>query len=306
MPFLSNHLQKENPLISPDISAIRKVLCKNFHFLVWMGTLFSTALLFFLIGSAAGFLGGMFGIGGGIIAVPLLIWSFQALQTSPTVLVHLALGTSLGIIVFTSTSSALSHWRRGNVNWREAFYLIITGIPGAVLGSSLSAFTPGDLLKRLFGLVLLLGGGILWMLPQGTGKRRFSLPSSSILLLSGFLAGILSAYFGVGGGLLAVPLMTLVVGIPIHRAVGNSSSFIVPIAITGVVGYIYHGWQKEGLPPHTVGYLHLVAWLWAGLASVVFANVGARVATRTKPVRLKKAFALLLFLVGIRFIIGAW
>ncbi len=268
-----------------------------------MDTLISTALLFFLIGSAAGFLGGMFGIGGGIIAVPLLIWTFQALYIDPAVLVHLALGTSLGIIVFTSTSSALSHWRRGNVNWREAFYLIITGIPGAALGSSLSAATPGELLKRLFGLVLLTGGGLLWMLPQGTERRRLPFPPSSILLVSGFLAGILSAYFGVGGGLLAVPLMTLAVGIPIHRAVGNSSSFIVPIALTGVVGYIYHGWQREGLPAHTIGYLHLLAWLSAGLASVVFANMGARVANRTKPVRLKKAFALLLFLVGIRFII---
>jgi len=257
---------------------------------------------FLVIGAGVGFLGGFLGVGGGIIMIPLLhYWAFPALHISPEVIVHLSFGTSLAVIIPTSLSSSWAHAKAGNIVWPVVFLLAIPGIPGSFLGSTLAAHLRGPLLKALFGALLIILSG--QMLSQKKGPEELpDHPSPQFLpaLLIGFLVGIFSGFFGLGGGVLAVPLMVRFLDIPIYRAVGISISFVLFTSLVGTVGYALNGWGKPNLPPFTIGYVHIVGWVLAGLPSIFFAQWGAKLARKTKPLRLRRAFALLLIIVGIR------
>jgi len=258
---------------------------------------------FLVIGTAVGFLGGFLGVGGGIIMIPLLtFWAFPSLHVSPEVLIHMAFGTSLAIIIPTSLSSSMAHSRRGNVIWKMVALLSITGILGSFLGSSLSAILRGPVLKMLFGIVLI--GTSLQMLLQkkaaGEAGEAFVLPRPVPTLIVGFLVGMFSGFFGLGGGVLAVPLMGRFLNVPIHKAVGISITFVFFAGIAGTAGYIYNGWGHANLPAYSLGYIHLPGWVLAGIPSIFMAQWGAKMSGRTRPVRLRRAFAFLLLIVGIR------
>ncbi|MCX5907368.1 MAG: sulfite exporter TauE/SafE family protein [Deltaproteobacteria bacterium] len=257
---------------------------------------------FITIGIAVGFLSGFLGVGGGIIMVPLLIfWAFPALQVHPEIIVHLAFGTSLAIIIPTSLSSSLAHSRAGNVTWRVVFYLVITGLVGSYFGSLLAAKSSGTLLKTLFGILLIGLSAQMFLQKKGPeGSKEHPSPEIVPTLVVGFFGGLFSAFFGLGGGVLAVPLMIRFLGIAIHRAVGISISFVFFAALVGTAGYIANGWGKPNLPLHSLGYVYTWGWILAGVPSIFFAQWGANLARKTKPLRLRRAFALLLGIVGVR------
>ncbi len=259
-------------------------------------------LRFVIIGTAVGFLGGFLGVGGGVIMVPLLIfWAFPTMGISPDVMVHLSFGTSLAIIIPTSLSSSWAHSKAGNVNWRIVFLLAIPGIAGSFLGSTLAAYSPGRVLKILFGSLLVIVSGQMLLQKKGPeDPGTLSPPRSLPTLIIGFLVGVFSGFFGLGGGVIAVPLMVRFLSIPIHRAVGISISFVFFASLVGTAGYIFNGWGKPHLPPFTLGYIHLLGWILAGIPSIFMAQWGAQMARKTKPLRLRRAFALLLMIVGIR------
>ncbi len=264
---------------------------------------FYNVFQFLVIGAAVGFLGGFLGVGGGIIMIPLLtFWAFPALHVSPEVLIHLAFGTSLAIIIPTSLSSSLAHSRTGNVVWKVVALLSVTGILGSFLGSTLSAILRGPVLKILFGIVLIATSGQMLLQKRAAGEagESFVLPKPVPTLIVGFLVGIFSGFFGLGGGVLAIPLMVRFLNVPIHKAMGISITFVFFAAIVGTAGYIYNGWGHSNLPPYSLGYIHLVGWILAGFPSIFMAQWGAKVSRRTRPVRLRRAFAFLLMIVGIR------
>jgi len=261
---------------------------------------------FLVIGTAVGFLGGFLGVGGGILLIPLLtFWAFPALNVSPEVIIHLAFGTSLAIIIPASLSSALAHARGGNVVAKLVILLSITGILGSFLGSTLAATLSGPILKALFGIVLILTSAqmILQRKAAGEGGESFVVPDRIPTLIVGFLVGVFSGFFGLGGGALAIPLMVRFLKIPIHKAMGISITFVFFAAIVGTLGYVIHGWGHADLPPYSLGFIHLVAWVAAGIPSIFLAQWGAKVSRRTQPVRLRRAFALLLLIVGIRMLV---
>jgi len=259
-------------------------------------------LPFVVIGITVGFMGGFLGVGGGIIMIPLLTyWAFPTMNVSPEVIVHLAFGTSLAIIIPTSLAGSLAHIKNDNVLWRIVILLAIPGIIGSFLGSTLAAYLKGPLLQALFGVVLVITSLQMFLeqkISAETSNFSPSLPFPAIII--GFLVGVFSGFFGLGGGVIIIPLMVRFLKIPIHKAMGISIAFVFFASLVGTAGYIINGWGKSNLPPFALGYVHTLGWIMAGIPSLFLANWGVQLAYKTKPFRLRWIFAALVMLVGIR------
>ncbi len=267
--------------------------------------IFTPTLLFLTVGLAAlaGLLAGLLGIGGGVILVPLFLWLFSLAGFPPELIVHTAFGTSLCIIVPTALSSTLGHRRRGNVAWHQVFYLASGGALGAVIGSSLAALLSGDILLSAFGTMqILVGLKLLFFHPHLPPEDQLP-PRKVLLLLVGLAGGIFSSFFGVGGGVIAVPLMLIVLGLPIHLAVGNSSALIVVSAFFGTLSYLLHGLDEAVSIPYSLGYVNLLVAVLVAPLTIICARLGVRLATRISQDKMVKVFAVLLILVGIKLIL---
>jgi hypothetical protein len=262
-------------------------------------------VLFVLLGSLAGLLAGLLGIGGGIILVPLFLWAFKFAGFPPEIIVHAAFGTSLCIIIPTAISSTLGHRKRGNVDWHHVMRLALGGIAGALLGGTLAAGLSGGWLKLLFGLMqILVALKLVFFHPHLPPERTGSLPLGQLLLV-GFIGGAFSAFFGVGGGVIAVPLMLIILQLPIHLAVGNSSGLIVVSSIFGMLSYVYHGWERPDLPLYSLGYVNLLVAALVAPFTIICARLGVRMAGRFSHGKLVKVFASVLILIGVRMIIDS-
>lgn len=255
-------------------------------------------ILFLFLGALAGVLAGLFGIGGGIILIPCFLWAFPLAHFTPDIIVHTAFGTSLAIIIPTSLSSAWGHRKRGNVDFHAAWRLAGGSIIGVMIGASLAAGLSGDLLKGLMGIMQIsIGLRMFFQSPPPEGRQRCDalLPS----LLIGLVVGAFSAFFGVGGGIIAVPLLVYFLGQSMHQAAGTSSALMVVSALCGTASYIYHGWGLPGLPPYSFGYVNLLVTLLIAPLTVLFARVGVKITSHISHNRLFKAFALFIIIIGI-------
>ncbi len=238
--------------------------------------------LYMLLGAAAGVLAGLFGVGGGLIIVPVLVFSFSAQGFAPDVLTHLAVGTSLATIVFTSINSIREHHRRGAVQW-QLFRWIAPGIlGGVVLGGATAALINGPALQKIIGVfaICIAIQLALNLSPKATGRQ----PKAPELMAAGSVIGWASAIFGIGGGSLTVP-------------------FLVWRSVTAIV-FMVTGWHNSQLPEWSLGFVYLPALFGIALTSVFFARFGARLAHKLSPVLLKRLFALLLTLVGLSFLLN--
>jgi uncharacterized membrane protein YfcA len=263
-------------------------------------------ILLVILGSLAGFLAGLLGIGGGIILVPLFLWIFNVAGFSPEVLVHTALGTSLAVIIPTALSSTFGHRKRGNVQWNQVVSLCLGAALGALIGAWLASLLSGVWLKGLFGIMqLVVALQLLIFNPRLPPEYAAPVPKIYLVLV-GLAGGVFSAFFGVGGGVIAVPLMVIVLGLPVHLAVGNSSALIVISSLAGALSYIFHGWQQPELPPYSLGYVNVLVFALVAPFTIGMARIGVRVASGTTHDRLLRAFSGLLILVGLRMIYRAW
>jgi len=258
--------------------------------------------LFVLLGSCAGFLAGLLGIGGGILLVPLFLWAFPLAGFAPEVTVHAAFGTSLAIILPTAISSTFGHRKRGNVDWRQITFLACGGVIGAILGASLATYLSGDRLKLFFGIMqIVVALRMYW-------SRKYLPPENpgpvapAPLLLVGLAGGSFSAFFGVGGGVVAVPMMVIMVQLPVQLAVGNSSALIVISSLAGAISYLIHGLNVPDLPPGSVGYVNFLVVVLVAPFTILFARLGVRIAARLPHDKLVKVFSVLLIIVGLRVI----
>lgn len=258
-------------------------------------------IIYLLIGAIAGFTAGLFGVGGGLIIVPILYVLFTHLNYDPSVIMHLALGTSLATIIVTSISSVSAHHKRGAVMWRVFRNLA----PGLALGSFLGAGIAGYLSGQ--GLQLLIGIFAIWVAygmfkgakkPLQTAQK---LPANGLQLLAGGGIGIASAIFGIGGGSLTVPYLVRH-GIVIQKAVATSAAAGLPIAVAGALGFMWFGSKTTVDMPHSIGYVHIYAFLGISVMSFITAKLGAKVAHNLSPENLKKCFACLLTTVGLYFL----
>lgn len=257
-------------------------------------------LLYLGLGTIAGILAGLFGVGGGLIIVPALVFSFTTQGFSESVLTQMALGSSLATIIFTSINAVRAHAKRQAVLWPIAGWMSLGILIGAALGALTASSLQGALLQKIIGLFALLMAAQMFF--NLAPKTRKPIPNSAGLAFSGSLIGWASAIFGIGGGSLSVPFLSWR-SIPIQQAVATSSACGFPIACAGTLGFMWVGWQQPELPQWSFGYLYLPAVVGIASTSMFTAHIGARWAHRLSPVVLKRLFSVLLCLVGLSFIV---
>lgn len=251
--------------------------------------------LYLPLGAFAGFIAGLFGVGGGLTIVPLLFMLFAA-QGFPTEhVMHLALGTSMGTILFTSISSMRAHHRHGAVRWE----IVRAMAPGLVLGTlggaTFASLVPTRPLAAAFSVIVYYASA--QMMLDFKPKPHRQLPGAAGLFAAGGAIGLLSSLVSAGGGFISIPFMVFC-NVAIHQAVGTSAALGFPIAVAGTIGYIAAGWNGAGLPAHSLGYVYLPALIGVVAMSVLFAPLGAKTAHRLPVKRLKRAFGVVLALLA--------
>lgn len=252
-------------------------------------------------GIVAGFVSGLLGVGGAFIMVPVQYWVYTAMGFPPDIAARVAFGTSLLVIFPTAASGVWGHSRRGAVWWRAGIVLGLCGMVGAFIGAGLAAHLPGTALKIAFGVIVLTTGIVmLTSRPPRTDEQPRSSPW--LWIAWGIPTGIVSGALGMGGGPFMVPIMTLVLKFPLHRAVATSMVVVMFSSIGGFIGYIMNGLGVSGLPPHSIGYVNIPTWFLLAVTSIGMAQVGARVAHRLPARQLKWIFTALMFYIGLRMI----
>lgn len=248
-------------------------------------------------GLFAGFVGGLFGIGGGAVLVPALYYVFTALGIDEAVRMHLAVGTSLSTIIATSARSLSTHAKAGAVD----FAVLKAWSPwiaiGALIGGALAGIADTDALLIVFGAGLIL---VAAQMALGNPNWRLAadLPTGALRSAIAALIGALSAMMGIGGGAFGVTVMTLF-GRPIHQAVATASGFGAAIAVPAALMYVIMGWGHDGLPPFSLGYISAPGFVVLAALTTLTAPMGARLAHRLPQLTLKRAFAVLLTVVAL-------
>ena len=252
---------------------------------------------FLLAGAFAGICAGLFGVGGGLIIVPVLMAIFKAYGYSPAVITHLAVGTSLATIVVTSISSLRSHDKRGGVRWDVWRNMSGGLVVGSLFGAYIADLLHGSILTLLIAGMALFMGVKMLLAKKSDAPTNGQLPSSPVQFGVGGLIGAASAIFGIGGGSFTVPFLSRF-GLTMQQAVGTSAACGLPIAIAGAIGFMFFGNDVQGLPPEAIGFVHVTAFVCISLMSFFFAKLGAKLAHQLPASTLKRAFGVLLFLVG--------
>ncbi len=251
-----------------------------------------------LAGILAGFAGGMFGIGGGIITVPALYAVFQSLGVGEEASLKTAIGTSLSVIVVTSIRSLMTHHRAGHVDgemlraWGPWIAL------GSAAGGFLARWAPVELLTIIFA-----GGAIYIGFRRVFPKNRATAPDVNLMrkrlkIPLGAGTGLFSSLMGLGGGAVGVLVMTLA-GRPMHQAIATSAGFGIAVAVPGVIGFIISGWGIPGLPPGSFGFVNTAAFAAMAAMAAITAPIGARLAHRLNGDFLSKLFGLYVFIAAV-------
>ena len=248
--------------------------------------------VYLALGAFVGFFGGLLGIGGGAAMVPVLAIIYAAKGFAPEWIVHLALGTSIATMIFTSASSVLSHHRRGAVHWTAWRGML----PGVVAGTLAGALLAGQLDPRLLAVAftILIYALATQMFFDTRLAPTGSLPGMAALSAGGGAIGFISSLSATGGAALTVPFLVKR-SLTIHQGIGTASAVGWPLAFAGAIGYAITGWGRAGLPEWSAGFVYLPALAWIAIASVALAPVGARIAHRTPGRTLKRVFAIVLY-----------
>jgi len=252
-----------------------------------------------LIGITGGFLAGFFGIGGGVIFVPGLVEIFK-LQHISEHGIKLAIATSKGAIFITALSSSYNHFKEKNARLKEVVFLVSGGIPLSIIGSELAILLDGELLRHLFGVLEIIVA-ILYLTIISKKNQANNTPTWWTLLLTGSSAGLISGLFGVGGGVIAVPLMNLTLKMPFKRAAGNSSVMILINTLASVITFAISK-PNFAVPTGNIGYINIYAALLIGVFSVAMARLGVKTLVKTQSQTAKRYFGFFLIFLGIYFI----
>ena len=259
-----------------------------------------TLLLYLAVGAFAGTLAGLFGVGGGLVIVPVLVFIFKGQGISEAVIIHLAVGTSLATIVFTAISSVRAHHKRGAVRWDVVRQLTPGIVIGALVGAVIADAMPASVLRIFFAVFELTVAALLWWNHQPAAHR--GLPGTPGMGIAGSVIGAVSSIVGIGGGTLTVPFLTWC-NVHLRQAVATSSACGLPIALAGALGFVVMGWNELHLPAWATGYIYWPAFAGIGIASVLFAPLGAKLAHALPVATLRKFFALFLAVLGVRMLL---
>jgi uncharacterized protein len=272
--------------------------------------LIELALMLVAVGALAGFLAGVFGIGGGAVLVPVFYECFRLAGVPLEVRMPLCVGTSLAVIIPTSISSFRAHYLRGAVDMAILKIWWLPIVTGVIAGSITARYAPERLFKYVFVMVAWSAAARL-LLAREHWKFGDDVPKGPLMRLYGFLVGLLATLMGVGGGLFSNLLMTFY-SRPIHQAVATSSALAVLISIPGALGYVYAGWPVAARFPDVaalqlplaLGYVSLIGAVLVMPSSLLTAPLGVRCAHAMSKRMLEIAFGIYMFIVGGRFLIS--
>lgn len=263
----------------------------------------SLIIAFLVLGAATGFAAGLLGIGGGMLLVPFITLLLVAKEFPDELIIHMAIATSLGTIMFTSISSVRAHHKRGAVSWNIVKLLA----PGILIGSWIGPWIGKQLSSSglaLFFAVFVAFSATQMLLNKKPAPSR-ELPKAPGMLGAGGIIGVLSGLVGAGGGFVSVPFMTWC-NVTIHNAVATSAALGFPIALAGTLSNIYYGMNTPGLPAGSLGFIYLPALLVISVASVTTAPLGARTAHKLPVKSLRKVFSVMLYALAAYMLYKAW
>jgi uncharacterized protein len=261
----------------------------------------SVFLIYAAVGAVAGVLAGLLGIGGGLVIVPMMIFCLTFQGIAHEHIMHIALGTSMASIIFTSISSFRAHHKKGAVHWDVVRRIVLGIITGTLLGSFLASRLSTNFLKGFF--VIFLFYVAFQMIAGKKPKPGRKLPGNTGMFGTGNIIGLVSSLVGIGGGTLSVPFM-IWFNLPVHHAIGTSAAIGFPIAVSGAIGYIINGIGQPNLPSYSIGYLYGPAILGIVSTSIFTAPLGVKLAHSLPVDKLKRIFSVLLLVLGTRMLIG--
>ncbi len=257
-------------------------------------------VLYLVVGAVSGVLAGLFGIGGGLVLVPVLVYTLAAQGVGADVQTHIAVGTSLATIVFTSINSVMAHQKHKAILWTMVRFITVGVLAGALLGAYTASYISGPTLQKIIGVFAITIA--IQMALDLKPKAAKPQPKGLELTVAGGVIGWASAIFGIAGGSLTVPFLAWR-SVDMKKAVATSAACGVPVALAAAVGYVVTGWNVEGLPNWSTGYVYWPAVVGMASTSMLFARVGAKLAHRLDQLLLKRLFAVLLVVVGCSFLL---
>jgi uncharacterized membrane protein YfcA len=264
--------------------------------------LYQELLVYFIglliTGVIGGLIAGLFGVGGGIVIVPILFWIFTSLNFPNEILMHMAIGSSLATIIPTSVSSARAHYHRGSIEidiikkWAPGIFL------GAIIGGLSGKYFSVNELKYLFAsIAFLVALNMFFKEPLRLGNN---FPKSRLLnIIMSSLIGLVSSLMGVGAGTLGVPAL-VALSVPIHKAIGTAAALGLFIAVPATLGLAFSGFNIPNRPPMSIGYVNLIAFFIMFPLTVFFAPVGVKLAHRINQRALKSIFGIFLIITSIK------
>jgi uncharacterized membrane protein YfcA len=249
------------------------------------------------IGAVVGFFAGLLGIGGGIIIVSSLALMFKAHAFAPDFVMHLAIGTSLAAMAAGAASSLRAHHVRGAVDVALVKTMTPGLLAGVFVGALVTRFVPVWFLKYFFlGFVTFNTAQMALNLRP---KPSRELPGRDVLHVVALAIGAVSSLFGGGAAAVGVPFLTWC-NVSTHRAIGTVAAMAFPLAIAGTLGYVVSGWNADDLPPGSLGFVYLPAFIGISATSVLPAPLGARLAHKLKGATLRRTFAVFLIVMGVK------
>jgi len=255
------------------------------------------------IGALIGFAAGLLGIGGGVVMVPLLVLVFNAYGVPADHVLHVALGTALAAMMFTSVASMRAHDAHDAVDWKVARAMAPGMLAGSFGAALLAGFIPTRPLAVMFTVfVFYAATSILFDLRPSTTRQ---LPGAGGIFTAGAVIGAISSLLAAGGAFMTIPFLAWC-GVPLRRAIGTAAANGLPIAIAGTAGYVIQGWDVADRPAWSLGYVYLPALALVVTTSMLGAPLGARLAHRLPVKQLRVIFALLLYLFALRMLAGVW
>ncbi len=257
-------------------------------------------IVFFILGSAAGMLSGMLGIGGGVVIVPGLAWLFSIYHFPAASIMQMAAATSLGVMVFSMTRALIAHRRYYVEFWSIYRRWLIPIVFGVLAGVVLAHYLHSKMLGIIFGIFVIFVA-LKMLIPTRSSNERY-LPGITGMSITGFVIGAFSGLLGIGGGALTIPFL-IHCNVAMRRAVVISIAVGLTVAMVGTILVIIVGWHKAGLPTRTIGYIYWPAWIGVAVGSIIFVPIGTTLSHRLSVGVLRKALAVVLLVVGVSLLI---
>jgi len=254
-------------------------------------------VVFALVGVAAGLSAGLFGIGGGLITVPAMIFLLPYFAGVDTHIFHIAIATSLAAIIPTAIMSSYGHYKKQAIQWSIVIKLAPGLVAGALCGVFVALYTSQSILKVVFGFFLLLAA--FNMFRSSIHKSVDAFHCQSVNPFTGLIIGVISSLMGVGGGTMTVPYLVWK-GLNVHQAIACSAFLGLPIALSATIAFYLARYAEHEL---TGGYIYLPALIGISLAAVIVAPLGVKLAHNLPVKILKKLFSILLIVVALKIII---